>query len=114
MESLKGKQHIRQHFVSVLDDPPLHDSIYTVQAEDFARELSKIQANAATELLGRAPVDAVQAERGVNAAAAADRILSAMLSVPDREQRLAMLPEAFTAPTAAAQVSPAPHVRRSP
>ena len=59
-------------------------------------------------------MDAVQAERGVNAAAVADRILSAMLSIPDREQRLAMLPEAFTAPTAAAQASPAPHITRAP
>lgn len=44
------------------------------------------------------------AEQGLNAAAAADRILAALLSIPDKSERLQMIPEAFTQPERGAQV----------
>lgn len=49
-------------------------------------------------MIGRAPVEMAQAQKGLDAASAADRILEALLSIEDREERLAMVPEAFVPP----------------
>ena len=38
--------------------------------------------------------------KGLDAAAAADRILEALLSISSKEERLAMVPEAFVPPEA--------------
>lgn len=72
------------------------------QAFTFAEELQKRKAASTAEMIGRAPVEMRAAERGLNAAAAADRILEALLSIEDTQERLAMVPEAFIPPPAAA------------
>ena len=46
--------------------------------------------------MGRAPVDLQQAEKGLSAAAVAERILDVLLELQSRKDRVAMLPEAFT------------------
>lgn len=51
-------------------------------------------------------MEMAQARKGLDAAAAADRILEALLSIKDGEERLAMVPEAFVPPQEAeAQVN---------
>lgn len=47
-----------------------------------------------------------QAQKGLNAAAAADRILEALLSVQDSDERLSMVPDAFVPPSMESEAVP--------
>ena len=71
-----------------------------LKADNFSEELRARRATSTAELIGRAPVEMDQARKGLNAAAAADRILEVLIAVPDREERMAMVPEAFVPPLA--------------
>lgn len=69
-----------------------------LQASDFTEALREQRAASTAALIGRAPVEMARAQKGLDAASAADRILEALLSVEDRSERLAMVPEAFVPP----------------
>lgn len=76
-----------------------------MKAEAFSEELRERKAESIAQVLGRAPAELASAERGLSAAAAAERILDVLLSIPTHEERLDLLPEAFTSPSDATKVS---------
>lgn len=78
---------------------------FLLQAADLGKEIEDRRSDSIAQILGRSPVDLQQAERGLSAAGAADRILAALLSIPDSQERLATLPEAFVPPQPGAEVS---------
>ena len=69
-----------------------------LQAMDFAEALREQRAASTAALIGRAPVEMAQAHKGLDAASAAERILEALLSIEEGNERVAMVPEAFVPP----------------
>jgi hypothetical protein len=79
------------------------------QAQQFTKDLWERKIVSTTEIIGRAPVEAEQSLRGLDAATAADRILAVLLQIPDEQERIGMVAEAFIPPaTETIDVYPSP------
>lgn len=68
------------------------------RAQQFTKDLWERKIVSTTEIIGRAPVEAEQSLRGLDAATAADRILAVLLQIPDEQERIGMVAEAFIPP----------------
>jgi len=68
------------------------------QAQQFTKELRERKIASTTEVIGRAPVQAEKSQRGLDAVTAADRILAVLLQIPDVQERINMVAEAFIPP----------------